>query len=65
MEHYPPVPQIATGGAVMVIPGGGYAVASWGHEGGDIAQRSAVEGLHAFGIKYMSLIHIFEPTSPY
>jgi|AntRauTorckE5430_2_1112549.scaffolds.fasta_scaffold00164_4 acetyl esterase/lipase len=52
MEHYPPVPQIAAGGAVMVIPGGGYAVAAWGHEGSDIAQRLAVEGLHVFVLKY-------------
>jgi acetyl esterase/lipase len=52
MEHYAPVPQIATGGAVMVIPGGGYAVAAWGHEGSDIAQRLVVEGLHVFVLKY-------------
>lgn len=52
MEHYAPVPQVATGGAVMVIPGGGYAIAAWGHEGSDIAQRLVVEGLHVFVLKY-------------
>lgn len=52
MEHYAPVPQVATGGVVMVIPGGGYAISAWGHEGEDIARRLVVEGLHVFVLKY-------------
>ncbi len=52
MEHFAPVPQVATGGAVMVIPGGGYAISAWGHEGSDIAQRLVIEGLHVFVLKY-------------
>lgn len=52
MEHFRPVPQIATGGAVMVVPGGGYAINAWGHEGQDIAQRLVIEGLHVFVLKY-------------
>jgi acetyl esterase/lipase len=52
MEHYAPVPQIATGGAVMVIPGGGYSILAWGHEGSDIAQGLVTEGLHVFVLKY-------------
>ncbi|TXF91818.1 alpha/beta hydrolase [Neolewinella aurantiaca] len=52
LEHYSPVPQIATGGAVMVIPGGGYSIMAWGHEGHDIARHLSVEGLHVFILRH-------------
>ncbi|MEM9930966.1 MAG: alpha/beta hydrolase [Bacteroidota bacterium] len=52
LEYHAPVPQIATGGAVMIIPGGGYWIEAWGHEGEDIAHRLLLEGLHVFILQH-------------
>ena len=52
LVHYAPVPQISTGASVMVVPGGGYTVLAWSHEGEDIARRLTTEGLHVFVLRY-------------
>lgn len=52
LEHYAPVGQVATGAAIMIIPGGGYSINAWGHEGADMAQQFVVEGLQVFVLKY-------------
>ncbi|MFK8162453.1 MAG: alpha/beta hydrolase [Lewinella sp.] len=52
LEHHAPVPQIATGAAIMIIPGGGYTVEAWGHEGDDIANHFLTEGLQVFILKH-------------
>ncbi|MEO0732997.1 MAG: alpha/beta hydrolase [Bacteroidota bacterium] len=52
LHHYAPVPRMATGGAIMLIPGGGYVVEAWGHEGIDIANRLTIEGLHVFILRH-------------
>lgn len=52
LHHYAPVPRMATGGAIMVIPGGGYVVEAWGHEGQDISNRLTYEGLHVFILRH-------------
>jgi acetyl esterase/lipase len=52
LEHYAPVPQIATGAAIMIIPGGGYTIEAWGHEGADIAHNFLTEGLQVFILKH-------------
>jgi len=52
LEHLAPVPQIATGAAIMIIPGGGYTIEAWGHEGGDIANHFLTEGLQVFLLKH-------------
>ncbi|WP_044102976.1 alpha/beta hydrolase [Neolewinella persica] len=52
LEHLAPVPQIATGAAIMIIPGGGYTIEAWGHEGADIANHFLTEGLQVFILKH-------------
>lgn len=52
LEHFAPVGQVATGAAIMIIPGGGYSISAWGHEGADIAHHFLVEGLQVFVLKY-------------
>lgn len=52
LEYHAPVPHIAKGGAIMIIPGGGYKVEAWGHEGEDIAHRFQLEGLHVFILQH-------------
>lgn len=42
----------ATGAAVMICPGGGYAILAMDHEGGQIAQWFNSLGIHAFILKY-------------
>ncbi|MFT5999788.1 MAG: acetyl esterase/lipase [Neolewinella sp.] len=52
LEHHAPVPHLATGAAIMVIPGGGYTIEAWGHEGEDIAHYFLTEGLQVFILKH-------------
>lgn len=52
LEHFAPVGRVASGGAIMIIPGGGYSINAWGLEGADIAQHFVVEGLQVFVLKY-------------
>ena len=48
LYHYAPVPRADRKSAVMVIPGGGYAVEAWDHEGTDIARYLSANGFHVF-----------------
>ena len=50
--HYAPIPKMATGGAVLIVPGGGYYVEAWDLEGVDIANRLTAAGLHAFVLRH-------------
>ena len=47
-----PAPNQATGTAVVICPGGGYARLSIDHEGYDVARRLAEWGITAFVLKY-------------
>ena len=49
---YPPAPGKATGTAVVICPGGGYAVVAISHEGREVAQRLADSGVLAVVLKY-------------
>ena len=42
----------ATGAAVIICPGGGYAILASGHEGADVARRFNEMGISAFVLKY-------------
>lgn len=47
-----PPPELETGAAVIVAPGGGYSVLAIHHEGFDVARRLAQQGIAAFVLKY-------------
>jgi acetyl esterase/lipase len=47
-----PRPQIATGSAVVVCPGGGYAMLAMDHEGRQVAEWLNSLGITAFVLKY-------------
>ena len=47
-----PDPAAATGAAVVVCPGGGYAMLAIAHEGFDVAHWLAERGIAAFVLKY-------------
>ena len=47
-----PDPEVATGTAVVVCPGGGYAALAMDHEGFDVARWLAARGITAFVLKY-------------
>jgi acetyl esterase/lipase len=57
IHHYQPVPRSARGGAILIIPGGGYIVEAWDIEGEDIARRMAAKGIHAFVLKHRLPYH--------
>ena len=57
LHHYAPVPREASGGAVLIAPGGGYWIQAWDLEGVDIARRLANAGLHAFVLRYRLPAH--------
>ena len=48
LHHYAPVPRADNETALLIIPGGGYAVEAWDHEGVDIARYLTHYGFHAF-----------------
>jgi acetyl esterase/lipase len=52
LHYYRPVPRAASDKAVMILPGGGYVVQAWDHEGVDIARYLSSEGYHAFVLRY-------------
>lgn len=52
VHHYAPLPRMATGGAVIIAPGGGYHVQAWDYEGTDFARRLTAEGMHVFVLRY-------------
>lgn len=49
---YLPPKKGATGDAVIICPGGGYAVLAASHEGSDVAERLNEAGIAAFVLKY-------------
>lgn len=52
LEVYLPSPDKSTGAAVLIIPGGGYGVIAYTHEGVDIAKEFNSFGVAAFVLKY-------------
>lgn len=52
LEVYLPDPAIATGDAVVICPGGGYAILAYEHEGVEIAQWWAERGVAGLVLKY-------------
>jgi len=49
---YRPEPHVANGSAVIVVPGGGWRILAWQHEGIDVAEWFAGRGYTAFLLKY-------------
>lgn len=49
---YLPPKDKATGTAVLICPGGGYAIVAAGHEGHDVAKKFNEQGIAAFVLKY-------------
>lgn len=49
---YLPPPDVATGTAIIVAPGGGHRVLCLGHEGDSLAEWFAEQGIAAFVLKY-------------
>ncbi|GAB3527185.1 hypothetical protein GCM10027443_03330 [Pontibacter brevis] len=49
---YLPPKEKATGTAVLICPGGGYAIVAAGHEGHDVARKFNEQGIAAFVLKY-------------
>jgi len=52
LHHYAPVKRMASGAAIMIIPGGGYVVEAWDLEGVDIANRFTVAGMEVFILQH-------------
>ncbi|GAA4805045.1 hypothetical protein GCM10023231_37750 [Olivibacter ginsenosidimutans] len=52
MRYYPPNPDKFTGSALVICPGGGYAILAMSHEGDDVAKQFAEQGIAAFVLKY-------------
>lgn len=49
---YMPPKEKATGAAVVVVPGGGYRILAYNHEGTEVAKRFNEMGVTAFLLKY-------------
>lgn len=52
LTAYFPLPEKATGKAVIICPGGGYSILATKHEGYDVAERFIQSGIAAFVLKY-------------
>ena len=52
LTAYLPPKERASGAAVIICPGGGYAVEAAGHEGADVAKELSNAGVAAFVLKY-------------
>jgi len=52
LTAYLPSKEKDTGTAVIICPGGGYAVEAAGHEGADVAKELSAAGVAAFVLKY-------------
>ena len=52
LQPFLPDPAQATGAAVVVLPGGGFTMLSYDHEGTQIARALAARGIAAFVLKY-------------
>ena len=50
--YLPPAGVENTGKAVVICPGGGYAILAIDHEGHDVARQLAANGISAFVLKY-------------
>lgn len=50
--YFPPEGVANTGKAVVICPGGGYAILAITHEGHDVAKLLAANGISAFVLKY-------------
>lgn len=50
--YFPPKDVANTGKAVIICPGGGYAILAITHEGHDVAKLLAAKGISAFVLKY-------------
>lgn len=50
--YFPPEGVSNTGKAVIICPGGGYAILAIAHEGHDVARLLAANGISAFVLKY-------------
>ncbi|MFB2120324.1 alpha/beta hydrolase [Parapedobacter sp. 2B3] len=50
--YFPPEGVANTGKAVIICPGGGYAILAISHEGHDVARSLAAQGISAFVLKY-------------
>ncbi|MEC3879240.1 alpha/beta hydrolase [Parapedobacter sp. 10938] len=50
--YFPPEGVTNTGKAVIICPGGGYAILAISHEGHDVAKLLAANGISAFVLKY-------------
>jgi len=50
--YFPPENVVNSGKAVIVCPGGGYAILAITHEGHDVAKLLAANGISAFVLKY-------------
>ncbi|MBV9951239.1 MAG: alpha/beta hydrolase fold domain-containing protein [Acidimicrobiia bacterium] len=49
---YTPPDGSANGIGIIVVPGGGWTINAWGHEGGDVAEWLVDHGYTAFVLKY-------------
>jgi len=52
MRYYAPDQSKFTGSAIIICPGGGYAILALNHEGEDVAKKFAENGIAAFVLKY-------------
>ncbi|MFD2520607.1 alpha/beta hydrolase [Emticicia soli] len=52
LEYYKADPNLSTGAAVVVVPGGGYSVVVYNGEGINTAKALAEKGIAAFVLKY-------------
>ncbi|MGV3762910.1 alpha/beta hydrolase [Parapedobacter sp.] len=52
IAYFPPEGVVNTGKAVIICPGGGYAILAISHEGLDVARLLAAQGISAFVLKY-------------
>lgn len=50
--YFPAENTPGTGQAVIICPGGGYSILAIGHEGYDVAEQLAANGIAAFVLKY-------------
>ncbi|NJB85623.1 acetyl esterase/lipase [Lewinella marina] len=52
LHYFAPIPRSGRADAVMIIPGGGYAIEAWDLEGTDIARYLSHAGYHAFVLSH-------------
>ena len=58
LDYYAPVPRASVGKAIVLIPGGGYAIEAWDHEGTDIARYLSAQGYHVFILAHRLPMHL-------